>query len=78
MKNFFIGLFCGAVFAGLAAVIFFFALIRLSTTERKPNSTRTSFSNVASRSGRHIRTQYFTLLPASTFRPNGWKHPSSA
>ncbi|MEO8027550.1 MAG: signal peptide peptidase SppA [Bryobacteraceae bacterium] len=37
MKNFFIGLFCGVVFAGLAAFIFLFAVIRLSTTERKPS-----------------------------------------
>ncbi len=36
MKNFFIGLFCGVVFAGLASVIFLFALIRISTSERKP------------------------------------------
>jgi len=36
MKNFFIGLFCGVVFAGLAGVIFMFALIRISTTDRKP------------------------------------------
>ncbi len=37
MKNFFIGLFCGVVFAGLASVIFVFALIRISATERKPS-----------------------------------------
>jgi len=37
MKNFFIGLFCGVVFAGIAGVIFLFALIRISTTERKPS-----------------------------------------
>src|SRR5258708_40227293 len=36
MKNFFIGLFCGVVFAGLAAVIFVFAAIRISTADRKP------------------------------------------